>query len=139
MVLRSLLQQALLVAKVRSKLHCNLSSKSLSLTLTMGCGLADDTFPLPTDIPPGVESINNIQGIFPQGCQWQDVQNEAQAVKKKFWAKEEYEYWHGDVKQWQADMPDTCSVRGKPAKDRYADDTVHFHHCGSGFYISMQR
>ena len=80
---------------------------------------ADGSSPLlPTDLPPDVESINNIQGIFPRGCQWRDLQHEGQA--KKFWAKEEYEYWHGDVKQWKAEMPDTCYVRGPPAKEGYA-------------------
>lgn len=81
---------------------------------------ADESFPLlSTDQPPDVESINNIQGIFPKGCQWRDVQHEGQA-DKKFWAKEEYEYWHGDVKQWKAEVPETCYVRGPPAKEGYA-------------------
>ncbi|KAL0050159.1 hypothetical protein WJX82_005404 [Trebouxia sp. C0006] len=71
-----------------------------------------------TDPRPEAESINNIQGIFPKGCQWRDIQHEGQA--KKFWAKEEYEYWHGDVKQWKPEMPQTCAVRGAPAKQGYA-------------------
>ena len=79
-------------------------------------GLADRSLPLnTTDLPPDVESFNNVQGIFLRGCQWRDIQHEGQA--KKFWAEEEYEYWHGDVKQWKAEMPETCTVRGSPAKD----------------------
>ncbi|KAL3161243.1 hypothetical protein ABBQ38_009607 [Trebouxia sp. C0009 RCD-2024] len=73
---------------------------------------------LSTDLPPDVESINNIEGIFPWGCQWRDVQHDGSA-NKKFWATEEYEYWHGDVKQWKADMPETCTVRGTPAREGY--------------------
>ena len=60
-----------------------------------------------------VDSINNIEGIFPKGCQWRDVQHEGQ--NKKFWSEEEYEYWHGDVQQWKLEMPRGCSVKGKPA------------------------
>ena len=67
-----------------------------------------------TDSQADVESINNIEGIFPKGCQWRDVQHEGLA--KKFWAKEEYEYWHGDVRQWKTEMPKTCTVRGALAK-----------------------
>ena len=70
--------------------------------------------PHATDLPADTESMNNIQGIFPKGCQWRDIQHDGQA--KKFWAQEEYEYWHGDVKQWKPDMPDTCTVQGAPAK-----------------------
>lgn len=82
--------------------------------------LADGSSPfLSTDLAPDVESINNIEGIFPWGCQWRDVQHEGQA-NKKFWAKEEYEYWHGDVKQWKAEVPATCTVRGTPAQEGYA-------------------
>lgn len=81
---------------------------------------ADGSSPLlPMDLPPDVESINNIQGIFPRGCQWRDLQHEGQ-TDKKFWAKEEYEYWHGDVKHWKAEMPETCTVRGPSAKQGYA-------------------
>ena len=61
-----------------------------------------------------VDSINNIEGIFPKGCQWRDVQYDGR--NKKFWSEEDYEYWHGDVKQWKSEMPNGCNVRGKPAK-----------------------
>ena len=60
-----------------------------------------------------LDSINNIEGIFPKGCQWRDVQHEGHS--KKFWSEEEYEYWHGDVQQWTPEMPKGCSVKGKPA------------------------
>ena len=72
----------------------------------------DTVLPASTD-DSDIDSINNIEGIFPKGCQWRDVQHDGQ--HKKFWSEEQYEYWHGDVKQWKPDMPSGCSVRGKTA------------------------
>ena len=80
------------------------------------CCCADATTPFAQPEPESeVESINNIEGIFPKGCQWRDIQHEGQT--KKFWAVEQYEYWHGDVKEWKTDAPSTCTVRGVPANN----------------------
>lgn len=90
-------------------LLCRAAVSDLFSTQMYGCSTDENTTTDQSD----VDSINNIEGIFPKGCQWRDLQHDGQ--KKKFWSEEEYEYWHGDVKQWTPDTPSGCSVRGKPA------------------------
>ena len=72
--------------------------------------IADDSINKSAPEPQSkVESINNVEGIFPKGCEWRDIQHDEQT--KKFWAKEQYEYWHGDVK------PGECQPKlGKPTQ-----------------------
>jgi hypothetical protein len=55
-----------------------------------------------------------VNGIFPAGCKWRDVQE--RGSKKDFWSVEEYEYWDEARQKWSSKQPDACLVKGQPGK-----------------------